>query len=563
MKKLIPVLIAIALICVVVAVNFGSMFKQKYSYGEDYADLNEYFKTTEADDVPIIMGLERIDECAKCFDGNVYFAKDMVEDYLTCRFYYDSNENLLLYTTATNTISSDVGSKSYTENGETKDVAYTISIAKGDTLYIAADYIKKFVNFSYEFFEEPYRMQLHTSWGQKTVAGIKKDTQIRWKGGVKSEILRDVYEGEVVEIIEVMDDWTKVKTDDAFIGYVPNSTLEESSVMNEKPVTDVPEEEFVSLNENKRINLTWHNIEYAQDGASLYNVCAYIQEVNVISPTWYWLTDNEGNFSSIATPDYVQAAHSMGMEVWPLVANFHTGTDVDLTEVLSYTSKRTALVEKLVNETVTYGCEGINVDFEQVPPACADHYIQFIRELAVAGHKKGLVISVDNYVPTEYTAYYNRKEQGKFVDYIIIMGYDEHYAGSEIGSVSSISWMKEGIENTLKVVPKEKVINAIPFYTRVWKTSNGETISEAVDMKTANQFLKNHKITTVYDEATNQNYGECTEDGVLFQVWMEDADSIRTRLNVMTTYDIAGVASWRLGNETRDIWDIIAAYMKN
>lgn len=561
MKKLIPVIIAIVLICVVVGVNFGGKIKEKYSYGTERADLNSYFNLSSSDEIAIVLQDSKIDYKAKYKDGAVYFDKDTVGDYFTERFYYDSNENLLLYTNAVTTIRTEVGSKEYTEAGETFSYGYPICFTEGNTLYICAEFIRKFANFYYEVYENPNRMQLYTEWGEKTVANIKGDTQVRWKGGVKSEILTDVKAGDTVEILEVMDDWTKVKTDDVFIGYVPNSKLSDTSVIKEVPVNDVKEPEYTSLTRDTKINLTWHNIEYAQDAASLYNICAYIKSVNVISPTWYWLSDNDGNFESIATKDYVDAAHNMGMEVWPLLANFHTDTEVSLMEVLSYTSKREKLIKNLVAETLSWNAQGINIDFEQVPSSVADHYIQFIRELSLACHEAGLVVSVDNYVPSEYTAHYNRKEQGLYVDYVIIMGYDEHYAGSEIGSVASMSWMRDGIEDTIALVDKKKVINAIPFYTRVWKTSNGETVSEAVDMMVANNFLKKHKITTTYDEATNQNYGECTDDGIFYQVWMEDADSVKTRLSVMSTLDIAGVASWKLGQETRDIWDLIEAYM--
>ncbi|MBQ9862502.1 MAG: chitinase, partial [Lachnospiraceae bacterium] len=374
----------------------------------------------------------------------------------------------------------------------------------------------------------------------------------------------EVSEGDVVEILEPMDDWTKVKTDNCFIGYVPNSKLGSDEVgISQKPLDLAKEEEFSSLNRGKKINLTWHNIEYPQDGNGLIEACANVKSVNVISPTWFWVNDNAGNLSSVANADYVNAAHKMGMEVWALVSNFHSGTDVDTYELLSYTSKRTYLINSLVEQTLFYGADGINVDFEQVPSKAGESYIQFIRELALKCHENNLVLSVDNYVPSEYTAYYNRKEQGLFADYVIIMGYDEHYAGSEVGSVASMGWMKKGIEDTLKVVPAEKVINGVPFYTRVWMTEGANVTSEAVDMTVANNFLAKNGLTAQWDEETNQNYAETTIGNTKYQVWMEDADSIKVRLNVMNTFGIAGVASWKLGQETPEIWDLISAYMAN
>ena len=564
MKKVIPVVIAIALIIIIFALSFGKGLYEKYSYGHDYADLNDYFEIFTKDDVPIILQNEKIGMNAKLYDGNLYFDREIVEELFTERFYLDTNEGLLLYSTPTTTYESAVDGKSATDvkTGESKDYGYVISYIKNDKLYIAADYIKQFVNFSYEVFDDPHRVQVYTEWGARNIATIKSDTQVRRKGGVKSEILCDISEGTTVEIIEPMDEWTKVKTDDCFIGYVENFRLKDERTDSLTPVNDAAKEDFNYLTRDHNINLTWHNIEFAMGGSELRSAVSGTKALNVISPTWYWLVDNEGSFTHVANVDYTNAAHDMGLEVWALISDFHTGVEIDDYEILSYTSKRRNLVSELVASVLSYGADGINVDFEYVTSQCADSYVQFIRELAIACHENNLVISVDNYVPTEYTAHYNRHSQGEFVDYIIIMGYDEHYKGSpEAGSVSSIPWMQKGIETTINLVPKERVINAVPFYTRVWKTEGEELTSEAVTMEVSQDFLKRNGIETKWDETTYQNYGEATIGGVYYQVWMEDKDSIEVRLNVMKQAGVAGVASWKLGQETPDIWDCIEAYM--
>lgn len=563
MKKIIPVAVAIALICVVIALSFGKQIKEKYSYGTERADLNEYFEKYYEDRVPIILQDERIEKTAKLIDGNLYLDEETVKSLLTDRFYYDKHENLLLYSNAEGTIRSETGSNVYTENGADVTMSCPVSVVEKDVLYISTEYLKKFADFSIELFSDPDHIQMYTEWGEKTVSTIKEDTSVRWKGGVKSPILTDIKAGDVVEILEPMDEWTKVKTSDAYIGYVENKLLDDERIETETPVKNKVSEEYSSLTEDRRINMIWHYMEYPQDGQTLYTSCAYIKEVNVISPTWYWLTDNDGNFKSIGNESYVEAAGRMGMEVWPLIANFHSETNVDLEEVLSYTSKREKLINGLIEETLSYGGTGINIDFESVPSSCGEAYIQFIRELSLACHEAGLIVSVDNYVPTEYTAHYNRKEQGLFADYVVIMGYDEHYQGSEVGSVASASWMKQGIEDTKKLVPANKIINAVPFYTRVWKTSNGTVTSEALDMAVANDFLSKNNIQTTWDGECGQNYGEKAISGVLYQVWMEDADSIKNRLSIIKNSDIAGVAAWRLGNETPDIWDYFEVYMQN
>lgn len=562
MKKAIPVFIALALIGLVVFINFGNKIYQKYSYGSETADLNDYFGIYKSSDVPMVLQDTRVEEAATMIDGKVYFDIETVEKYFTERFYLDTNENLLLYTTSTGTYKTEPGTKSYYSADEVFDEKYTLSLIQDDTLYIALDYLKKYVNFSYELFDDPLRIQVYTEWGQYTCADLKSDTQVRWRGGVKSEILREISEGETVEILEEMDEWTKVKTNDAFIGYVENFRLTNERIDYEIPVTDVKEEEFSSSVRDHKINLSWDYMEWPQDGSSLRNTVNYAKELNVISPTWYYLTDNEGSFKSLGNADYVNTAHKMDIEVWPLISNFHAGIDVDTTEVLSYTSKREQLIANLIEDVVNYGADGINVDFENLASSCGPSFVQFIRELALECHKANLVLSVDNYVPTEYTAFYNRGAQSQFCDYIVIMGYDEHYAGSEAGSVASLSWVREGIEKTLKYVPAEKVINAIPFYTRVWKTKDGQVTSEAVNMDVGLDFISRNKITTKWLDDCGQNYGEATFDGIYYQVWLEDVESITAKINVMTANKIAGIASWRIGQEIPEVWSVIEAYMQ-
>ena len=569
MKKAIPVLIAIVLIIIIGAMTFGKKVYDKYSYGQERADLNEYFQIFSSSDVPIILQDARINKSARLIDGHIYLDRDLVEEYFTERFYLDTKEKLLIFTSGVTSFKTELESKSYSMSyDEVSSIDYPTCLIKNDTLYIAIDYLKIFVPMSYEYFTEPNRVQIYTEWGRKTVATIKGATQVRWRAGVKSEILTDVTEGDVVELLEPLDDWYKVKTKDAYIGYVEKKFLSDERYEDETPVTittgylSKESGAYPSLTRDHKINLTWHNIEYPQDGADLKKALANVKSLNVVSPTWLWLTDNDGGFKHVCNSNYAETAHNMGLEVWALVSNFHSGTNVDLTELLSYTSKREKLAKDLVETVLSYGADGINLDFENVPKKAADHYVQFVRELGVECHRHDLVLSVDHYVPSDWTAHYNRHEQSNFADYIIIMGYDEHYEGSDVGSVASMPWMEKGITDTLKYVPANKVINAIPFYTRVWKTKGDSITSEAVTMDVAKNFITKNKVTTKWDEETKQNYGEITMNGTLWQVWLEDADSVKVRLNVMDAAGVAGVASWKVGQETPDIWDLIEAYMQ-
>lgn len=558
----IPVLVAVALIIVIGGGALGSIFLSKYSYSEEQMNLEEYYNITKTDEVAIVLQNEHIETKAKLSQGVYYLDFDSVQNLLNDRFYHDVAEGLLLYTTPTEIIRTAVGSDVYTVGEETVNAGYVTSFYEGEVLYVALDYVRNYTNFFYETFTSPNRMQLTTEWPETTTAVVKKDTQIRYRGGVKSDILREVEKGENVTVLEEMDNWTKVKTSDAFIGYVPNKVLkDEATAIPDVPVNYV-EPEYTSLTRDYKINLGWHQVMSEAANDTLESAVMANSNLNVISPTWFSLKSTDGDIRSIATQSYVDKAHNMGMEVWALIDNFDK--DVSTFQTLSRTTSRTNLIRNLMNEVLKYGIDGINVDFEEVSYDAGEPFVQFIRELSIQCRKEGIVLSVDNYVPRESTAHYNRKEQGIVADYVIIMGYDEHWgSGGVAGSVASIGFVEDGIVQTLEDVPANKVINAVPFYTRVWKTNGNKVTSEALDMETAWNFIKNNGLTMAWNATAGQNYGEIQKGNTLYQIWMEDKDSIEAKLAVMKKYNIGGVAAWKLGYETSDIWDMIATYMNS
>lgn len=562
MKKLIPALVAIILIGIIAIFGLGWQFVEKYTYSDEQADLTEYFGLQAEDDVAVILQNERIEEKAKLIDGVCYVDLDFVHTYFNTRFYEDKEESLVLYTTPDTIIRTTVGEYSYLVGDQQIQRGYAPAVYQDETLYLAMDFVKEYTNFSYELFQDPNRVQIYTVWEPRTVVNLKKKTVLRYRGGVKSPVLTELTKEDKLYLLEEMETWSKVKTQNGLIGYVENKRLGTRSTEDPIPVTDYVEPEYTSIHKDYKINLAWHVVAGVGGNDTFDSLVANTKGLNTISPTWFYLKDNEGNIESFASETYVNKAHEKGLEVWGLVENM-TGTDVSTFEVLSATTRRTNLIQNLMDQALTYHLDGINVDFESLSTDTGEHFVQFLRELSIACRREGIVLSVDNYVPTGNTDHYNRKEQGVVADYVIIMGYDEHYRGSEeAGSVASIGFVESGIKKTLEEVPAEKVINAIPFYTRIWSTTGGTVESQAVGMDLAEEYIKNHNITTVWDEETCQNYGSYESGGTKHEVWLEDAESIRVKLNVMEANGIAGVASWQLGYEKPEIWDVIAEYLE-
>ena len=217
-------------------------------------------------------------------------------------------------------------------------------------------------------------------------------------------------------------------------------------------------------------------------------------------------------------------------------------------------------METLTEETLRIGADGINVDIESLPKDAGDGFIQFIRELSLACHQAGLVLSVDNYVPSVWTEHYRRAEQALFADYIIIMGYDEHYSGSDAGPTASLPFVRKGIEDTLKEVPADRIINAVPFYTRLWKGFGSTLTSSMLSMAAVKNTIETYSLSPVWDTESGLSYVEFQIGSTETRLWVEDAESMAARLKAMKEYGLAGIACWRLGLELDDIWEVFALY---
>lgn len=562
MKKIVPVLIAIILIVVIGVVGFGGKIMDKYSYSKELADMDEYYGVS-GNRLAIILQDAKVEQQAILENDTVYFDIDTVHQYFNEGFYVDEGEQKLLYTTAVDTVTALFGNAGYSDKTGEHALDYVPCMQSEGTLYVAADYVKLFTNYSYEVFDR--HLQVYTEWGTKQTYKIAKKTQVRLKGGIKSPILREMEEGEQVELLEQMETWSKVKTSDSIIGYVENKRLTDVDTEVETPVTDYVPEEYTSIALDGKVCLGFHSIGGPGGNDTLDSMVAEGKGMNVIAPTWFSFTDNTGTFRSFASGQYVEKAHSYGLKVWGVWDNFNykneTGSDIDTVQILSSTANRQNIVEQMTATALELGLDGINIDFEGLTSDCGTHYVQFIRELSVACRENQLALSIDNYVPFHFNDFYRLDIQGEVADYIVVMGYDEHWHGSkDPGSVASIDYVSNGLQKTLEMAPAEKVVNALPFYTILWKTEGSDVTDEYITLKNEADFLKRVNITPEWDEETCQNYAQWQSGNITYQIWLEDIDSIKVKLNVMSAQSIGGVAVWRLGYGTSEVWELIKAY---
>ena len=563
-KKAAPVLAIVLLIVIVAGIGFLTRVIKKYTPSSEVMSSQEYFGLDHEGEAAIVAGSEILPYKGKILNEVAYVDYQAVKEVLNDYFYWDSENNTMLYTMPTDVVQIPAGSNSYTADGKTQSLNYNIVLIDGTETYIALDFVKQYTDISYETFHDPDRIVINNEWGDMTVASIRKAGKVRNLGGIKSPILREVEKNEVVRILEPMEDWTKILTQDGYIGYIKNDRLVKERT--ETRISDFVAPEYTNIQKDYKINLVWHQTTSMDANYNIIYDIANVKKVNTISPTWFSIASNDGTLDSLALADYVDTAHSNHMEVWPLVDNF--SENIDFTAVMNSTSARNKIENQLIAAAIEYSFDGINVDFENISEDAADGYIQFMRELSVMCRKNGIVLSVDVPVPMDFTAHYNRKALGEVCDYLMIMGYDEHYDGSEeAGTVASLSFEEEGIQNTLQEVAAEKVVSGIPFYTRLWCTTTNEdgtttVTSEALGMNQAQQTLENNQVEASWDETTGQNYAQFNgESGELYQIWLEDTESLTRKLELIKNYDLGGVAEWKLGLEDDSVWDLIAKYI--
>lgn len=557
-KKAAPVLVVLILIVLVGAAGIVSFLINRYKPGTEYMAGNEYFNLTDENSVALIQNGELLEEQAVLIGGEPYAAYTYVESQLNSCFYWDEETKGILLTTSggVQTLLPGDAAVAKTPGGQP-----AVQQESDGTVYISLDVVKEYTDLDYAYYSDPNRVVIRNEWDGVEQATVQSDTaQVRQKGGIKSLILADVQKGDTLLYLENLDNWCKVMTADGYTGYIQTEDISEPEAIEARTAK---KDSYERITRDHKINLVWHQSTSTESNDAMAEMTAEMTGVNVISPTWFSVTDETGTISSLASADYVKLAHDAGREVWGLIDNFNEAFDE--TTDLAYASVRSRIIEQLLAEAASCGMDGINVDFENLKEAGIPHYLQFLRELTSAAHTQNLVVSVDTPVPQAYTMYYQRGEQARFVDYMIVMAYDEHFAGSEeAGSVSSLPFVQQAVEEMTRVMPADQVICGIPFYTRVWTEKFGQSAitSEVLGMDGAKNYAKENQMTETWDASLGQNVATVETSDARYTIWMEDEQSMEEKLKVIQSADLAGVAEWKLGFERADVWSLISEYIE-
>ena len=550
MKRFLTTVLTVILTIVLLAgAAAGFILYRKYKPSKEQVDQNEWYQAS-GDEMALFLDSVLVEGVkGRYIDGQTYLQLDWIDEAVNEKFYWDEENRQLIYTLPDQIV--------YANEETMGSSGKPLVVQQDGQVWLLSSLVTAYTNVRIDTYDTDNvrRVFVDTSWEPQQLAAVKKKSALRIRGGVKSAMITEVPSDSEVIVLEQLDNWSRVRTEDGQVGYLANRRLKETE--SRTLVSTFTEPEYTSISMDGPVVLVWHQVTNRQANQAMENLVSNTKGVNVIAPTWFMLTDNQGNYESLADKNYVDRAHSMGLQVWAVLDNFNKGENVQSEILFASMAARKKLIASLMQDAKTYGFDGINLDVEGIKASAGPHYVQFIRELSIDCRKEGLVLSIDSYVPASYSAFYNWAEQGRVADYVVMMGYDEHYAGGEAGSVASIGYERQGIEDLLKRVPKEKLISAIPFYTRIWKEDASGTTSQSLGIADAKAWVEDNQVELYWQDDLGQYYGETQKDGVNYEIWMEEERSLALKMQLIRDNGLAGVACWRLGLEPADIWDTV------
>ena len=566
-KKLNPIMIIIPVVVIAIISAVILVLGKKLDFsGSNNTEisLTDYYKLPEGE-ARLVVDLIKSDENAILKDGKTYLPYSAAQKMMP-RIFYDALDDVVVYTTATEKYVYTAGDKEYQVNGkdETEDVPSFIE--DGGNLYVALDFIEKWHEMKADVYENPGRVVIFDeNNAEYEYTGVKSDTALREAGDKKEPILKELKEGEKVYLLEgTGNDFTRVFTGDGVTGYIKTSDLDTDNIEHKKYSFDRGKEDagYTSITRDEPIVLGWHQVTSTAANSSWGTALAKAEGLNVISPTWFGVADSEGEVTSLASKDYVTKLKAINVDVWPLISDFNK--DVDYNRLFMSTTTRGNLIKNIIYFIEEYNLDGINIDFEHIKSSYAEGYIEFLRELSIEMRSRKKVLSVDNYIPLEFNAFYNIKEQGIVSDYLCVMAYDEHYSGSpKAGSVSSLSWVKNSIENTAKSAPMKKLIVGLPFYTRLWREAHtGKLTSRALSMDGGLNLVSSNKAKKEWDKEKGQYYAEWKDGKDRMRIWLEEEKSLEAKLKLVEKDKVAGIAFWKLGLERKKAWESVTDWLR-
>ncbi len=492
----------------------------------------------------------------------IYLSKSDVANFFD-KYIYDEEDTKQIITTYDKKIAAIGFEKnSITINGSTKNI-YAHAIKRENEEYLPISEMLDVYDIEIQNIENSNVITIDSLDREQKRAIVSSNLPVKANTNIVAKTVDRIKKGDSVIVVSSDKKYAKVRTENGKIGYVKADKLENEYIVREKMETE--------KQIDGKVNLTWDY--YSKYASAPDRKGTTIEGINVVSPAFFYL-DDKGNFKeNIGNKGqaYIEWAHSNGYKIWPMFSNAEAATNGGLSVtsgIMNSYEKRQQLIENVVNACVKYKLDGINIDFENMKKEDKDMFSRFIIELTPRLKEMGLVISVDVTAPDggeTWSLCFDRNVIGHVADYIVFMAYDQYGVSStKPGTTAGYDWVKLSLNKFLQTeaIEPDKIILAVPFYTRVWTTDKeGKTSSNTLTMKNVDKVLP-EGIERKWDDNLKQNYVEYTENNNKKQVWLEDKDSLKHKISLITENNLAGIGSWQKGMETDDIWEFIKNELK-
>ncbi|MCT8137999.1 peptidoglycan hydrolase [Anaerobacillus sp. CMMVII] len=513
----------------------------------------------------IVFKGEIYDQSAVYQNHQLYLPLQFIVDHFDKGITYDEQSQSVIIISNENILRFPKQKLEKYVNEQTFEIEVETLITENQELYVEIEQLENIYPFEYTFFEEEsvviYMDGEEKQFGYVRETSKQKDLKIKTATTYFSDYFEHVMPGEKLYIEAEEATYYRVKNAKGISGFIKKSVIEE---LDSEVIAVHRDQAFRQLQYPEwPINLTWEAV-YSKNPD--VDTLPELPGINVVSPTWFKLKNEEGDIHSLASISYVHWAKDRGYQIWGLFSN---DFDPEKTHIaLQNFETRQKIIRQLLQYSEMYDLDGINVDFENVYLKDKDLVTQFVRELTALAHQAGLIVSMDiTFISTSemWSMFYDRKALTDIVDYMIVMAYDEHWGTSPIaGSVASFPWVERNLARLLEEIPSERLILGIPTYTRIWKEQvteggNIEVSSKAYSMRAIESWIEERELTPEYDEASGQDYVEFYDEEELatYKIWIENASSISKRGQMVHDYHLAGVASWNRFFANDESWEAL------
>ncbi|MCP8616400.1 glycosyl hydrolase family 18 protein [Salirhabdus salicampi] len=499
----------------------------------------------------------------------VYIPYDFIAEYIDPMIHYDEESSSVIVTTKNKVYQMPTERLTKFVNDKEHNLSFPVITTEQQQVYLELDWLQEVYSIDISYNDETSAMIVHADGDVvlkgNVLTGNENRRSLRINPDLTAPYVDRVEEGETVTIEDDTGDFLKVRKGNGIAGFMKKEMIE--ILGTEVYQSHKPVEEHTLPNLKWPIHVTWDAI-YHPDATP--NEVESYNSVQVLSPTWFHIDDTDGNIRSYASHSYVDSAKGNGYHVWALFSN-----DFNLEQtsaVLQDFETRQRIIRQLLHYADIYGLDGINIDFENVYEEDGPLVTQFVREFTPLAHEAGLIVSMDitfiSNSPT-WSKFYEREKLVESIDYFMVMAYDEHPASSNTsGSVASLPWVETHLEALLKVIPHDRLLLGVPFYTRLWteeKQDDGsiEVSSQALTMTQAKEWIDEYNVTPVYDENTGQDYVEyeVSDKQTVYKLWLENDRSLQKRVELVHKYKLAGIASWSRYFANERIWEEVDNFL--